>query len=157
MRCVTDLRYVVPPLISIIFMVVDRNMGSTDHQILVNPVLVMAYYLFLAILTFIFLSTSVNLPLTLEPICFSLLKADFSAPLTLSFFASLIFPPSLFWLVFPMLVIVSPWYTVFSAQLKRFMCWFYESLQTIPPFIVICILGRQRIRRTTASSSSSSS
>jgi len=122
-------------------MVVDRNMGSTDHQILVNPVLVMAYYLFLAILTFIFLSTSVNLPLTVEPIC--LLKADFSAPLTLSFCASLIFRPSLFWLVFPMLLIVSPWYTLFSAQLKRFMIWFYDNLQTIPAFIIICVLGRQ--------------
>jgi hypothetical protein len=38
-----------------------------------------------------------------------------------------------------MLLIVSPWYTVFSAQLKRF----YESLQTIPDFIILCVLGRQ--------------
>jgi hypothetical protein len=116
----------------------DGNMGSIE-TLVNNPLLMISYYqLLLAIVVLVFLSTSVNLPLTLEPVC--LLTADFSAPLTLSFFASLIFGPPLFWLVFPMLVILSPWYRMFLDQLKHFMCWFNDALRTIPAFIFICIL-----------------
>ena len=116
----------------------DGNMRSIEI-LGNNPLLMISYYqLLLAIVVLVFLSTSVNLPLTVEPVC--LLTADFSAPLTLSFLASLIFRPPLFWLVFAMLVIMSPWYRMFLDQLKHFMCWSNNALQTIPAFIIICIL-----------------
>jgi hypothetical protein len=93
--------------------------------------------LVIAILILLFLFTSVKFPLTLslEPFQFS--AGDFSTPLTLPLVASLFFPPDLFWFVFPMHLILSPWYGILSDLLKRIIFWFCDFLQAIPAFIII--------------------
>jgi hypothetical protein len=108
------------------------------------PTLIVKYLRFhfcvLSLPYFLFLFTSVkfSLTLSLEPFQFS--AGDFSTPLTLPLVASLFFPPDLFWFVFPMHLILSPWYGILSDLLKRIIFWFCDFLQAIPAFIIItCI------------------
>jgi hypothetical protein len=133
MHLVVDLRYVVPPLINL-----AKPWAPDDHPNLNNEIFLMAC-LFLAIATLLFLFISLKLPLTptVEPL--RLKAGDFSAPLTLSLLASLFLPSSLFWDVFPMLVILSPWYEILLDLLRRFIFWFGQTLRAIPDLIVICI------------------
>jgi len=132
MHLFVDLRYVVPALI---------NLGKpwVQDPSLNNPIFVMAS-LFLAIVTLIFLFTSVKLPLTLSVEPVRLRAGHFSSPLlTLSLLASLFLPSSLFWYVFPILISLSPWYEILLNLLKRFMLWFCDTLQVIPVLIITCI------------------
>ncbi|GLT73267.1 hypothetical protein SLA2020_451380 [Shorea laevis] len=84
---------------------------------------------------------SAPLTLTVDPL--QLRAGDFSAPLTLSLLASIFFPSPLFWFVFPILVISSPWHEILWDLLKRFMLWFCDTLQAIPALFIICITQRQ--------------
>jgi hypothetical protein len=82
--------------------------------------------------------TSVKLPFTLSVDSLRLRAGDYSGPLTLSLLASLFFPLSLFWFVFPMLLIVSPWY-------EMILGWFCHTLQAIPALIITCIPQRPQV------------
>ncbi|KAE7998702.1 hypothetical protein FH972_003219 [Carpinus fangiana] len=106
------------------------------------PILMMPYLFLVISLLLLILFTSVRLPLTVEQL--QLRAGDFSGPLNLSLLASLFFPSSLFWFVFPVLVILSPspWYETVSDLLKRFIFWFCDTLQALPALIIICITQR---------------
>ena len=141
MDCNIDLRYVVPAVVSLIFVVLpseDNPWIQHNHYIgfesLAQPIFVMAC-LVLAIVVLFFLFTSVNLPLTLQPIF--LQTRHFSISWSLSLLASLLLPPSHFWLVFPILLIISRWDTM---TLDRVLSCF---LQAIPARIILCFPQRQ--------------
>ena len=135
MRGLVDLRYVVPALI---------NIGKpwVQQPNLISNEMFVKVCLFLAISIIVFLFTSVKLPLCVEPP--QLRAGDFSSPLTLSFLASLFLPSPLFWFVFPMLVILSPWYGIIVDLLKRFILWSSHILQAIPTRIITCATQRPR-------------
>ena len=144
MEFLVDLRYVVPPLINItLWLLMPQPKPSPQPPNIYNEIFVMAY-LSLAISILLFLFTSVKLPLTVEPL--HLRPGDFSAPLTLSLLASLFLPSPLFWFVFPILVILSPWYEMLWGVLKRLMLWFCDTLQSIVPALLItCIAQRPQL------------
>jgi hypothetical protein len=126
MDFLVDLRYVFLPLINFTLWVLIPQAK--------------AWALVIAILILLFLFTSVKflITLSLEPFQFS--AGDFSTPLTLPLVASLFFPSHLFRFVFPMLLILSPWYGILSDLLKRIIFWFCDRLQAIPAVIIItCI------------------
>jgi hypothetical protein len=120
-----DLRYVFLPLINFTLWVL---IPQAKAWALVIPIL---------ILLFLFISVKFPLTLSLEPFQFS--AGDFSTPLTLPLVASLFFPSHLFWFVFPILLILSPWYGILSDLLKRIIFWFCDGLQAIPALIITCI------------------
>jgi hypothetical protein len=139
MRGLVDLRYVyvVPALI---------NIGKpwVQQPNLISNEMFVKVCVFLAIAILVFLFTSVKLPLTITVEPPQWRAGDFSSPLTLSFLASLFLPSPLFWFVFPMLVILSPWYGIIVDLLKRFILWFSHILQAIPTHIIICVTQRPR-------------
>ncbi|KAB9428335.1 hypothetical protein FH972_027036 [Carpinus fangiana] len=137
MNCNIDLRYVVPAVISIFFVVLpsENNLPIPHNNLgiipsLGDPIFVMVS-LVLAVVIFVFLFTSFNLPLTVKPIY--LRTRHFSLSWTLSLLASLIFPPSHFWLFFPILVIMSPWDTMLL-----------DRVISLPARIIFCVPQRQR-------------
>jgi hypothetical protein len=139
MRWNIDLRYAIPAVISLIFVVLpseddDHNFGIAT---LGYPIFVMVC-LFLAILISVLLFTSFNLPLTLERPLIYLRTRHFSLCWALSLLASLIFPPPQFWLVFPILVIISPW----DKKLLGLLLKFYNTLQALPARIILCFPQR---------------
>jgi hypothetical protein len=83
-------------------------------------------------------SSPLKLRLTLGVELPQLTAGDFSAPLTLSLFTSLFFPSDIFWFVFPLLIILSPWYGSLSDLMKRIIFWFSDALQTIHALIITC-------------------
>jgi hypothetical protein len=141
---VADLRYVVPPLINLtLWLLIPQPKPSPQPPNVYNEIFVMAC-LSLAISILLFLFTSVKLPLTVGAL--QLRPGHFSAPLTLSLLASIFFPSPLFWFVFPILVILSPWYEMLWGVLKRFMIWFCDTLQSnIPALLIICIVQRPQL------------
>jgi hypothetical protein len=112
-----DLRYAIPAVISLIYVVLPSkdipwiklldNLGL-NASLGYYPIFVMIC-LSLAILIFVLLFTSVNLVLILERPLIYLRTRHLSLSWTLSLLASLLCPPSNFWLVFPILVIISHW------------------------------------------------
>ncbi|KAE8055507.1 hypothetical protein FH972_012342 [Carpinus fangiana] len=140
----SDLRYVVPAVISIFFVVLP---SEDNHRIqrdilgipsLEDPIFVMMVFLVLAGVISVLLFTSVNLPLTLERPLIYLQIRHFSLSFALSLLASLIFPPSQFWLFFPILVIISPW----DKKLLGLLLKFYNTLQALPARIILCFPQR---------------
>lgn len=130
-----DLRYAVPPIINLFREKLLAENGNWE----IAPIFMMASLVFAALIL-LFVCTSVKLPLTVEPI--QLRVGSFSAPLTVSLLASLILPPSLFWVAFSLLTIVSPWYPTLLDLLKRFMCWLSRTLHAFPTFIITCVTQR---------------
>ncbi|KAE8055568.1 hypothetical protein FH972_012398 [Carpinus fangiana] len=140
MHFVADLRYVVPPLVNLTLLLFIPQPKPPN---IYNEIFVMAC-LSLAIAVLLFLFTSVKLPLTVGAL--QLRAGDFSAPLTLSLLASIFFPSPLFWFVFPILVILSPWYEMLWGVLKRLMLWFCDTLQSIiPALLITCIAQRPQL------------
>ncbi|KAG6636127.1 hypothetical protein CIPAW_11G089100 [Carya illinoinensis] len=142
MSSLLDLRYLVPPFISLCFMILlpqdkpwPQGHGNLAFDILYH------HPFFLAIFILLFLLISVKLPITAGPIYLQV--GDFSISLTVSILASLIFPASLFWLIFPILTIASPWYHMLLDGFKHCIYWFYKSLQQIPTLIVHYTIQRQ--------------
>jgi hypothetical protein len=141
-----DLRYVVPAVISIFFVVLP---SEDNHRIqrdilgipsLEDPIFVMMAFLVVAGIISVLLFTSVNLPLTLErPLIIYLQIRHFSLSFALSLLASLIFPPSQCWLFFPILVIISPWDKKLLGLLLKF---YYNTLQALPARIILCFPQR---------------
>jgi hypothetical protein len=134
MKVLVDLRYVFLPLINFTIWVIltPQSKPWAQDPNLNNPIFVMAFLSLVIPILVIFFFTSVKLPLTLSVESLRLRAGDFSAPLTLSLVASLFFPLSLFWIVFPMLLIVSPWY-------EMILDWFCHTLKAIPALIITCI------------------
>ncbi|KAG6717931.1 hypothetical protein I3842_04G125400 [Carya illinoinensis] len=138
-----DLRSLSPPFINLTLMLLfsQDKPWPQDHVILAFYILAHhLFLLFLVTLILLFLFISVKLPLspTMQPI--RLRVGDFSLPLTLSMLASLIFPPSLFWMVFSIVIIASPWYRLLWNALKSFLCSFYGTLRDIPTLIILCTI-----------------
>jgi hypothetical protein len=141
MEFLVDLRYVFPPLINLTLRVlIPQAKYRAQDPNFHGEIFVMACDLSLVIAILLFLFTSVKLPLTLSVDSLRLRSGDFSGPLTLSLMASLFFPLSLFWLVFLMLLIVSPWY-------EMLLNWIFHTLQAIPALIITCIPQRPQVER----------
>ncbi|KAE8055509.1 hypothetical protein FH972_012344 [Carpinus fangiana] len=132
MRCNIDLRYGVPAAISLIFVLLpseDNPWINQNDNLGINPIFVVVVAI---VVMLFFLFTSINLPLTLEPIF--LMTRHFSLSWTLSLLASLLFPPSHFWLLFPILVLLSPWDTC-----TMLLDCFHTTLQALPARITLCV------------------
>ncbi|KAB1215709.1 hypothetical protein CJ030_MR4G004747 [Morella rubra] len=134
---VFDLRFLAPPLITLIrtALISQDKLGI---ETLGHPAVAMSLAIVLALL---FLSISIKLPLTMEPI--RLRVGDFSGFITVSFFVSIICPSSLFWLSFSMILAVSFWDTMIWDMLKHFMNWFIHTLRSLPILIILCITQHQ--------------
>ncbi|KAG2680206.1 hypothetical protein I3760_11G086800 [Carya illinoinensis] len=145
MSCLMDLRFFFPLFISLCFMILlpQDNPWPQDHVNLAFDILYHHPFslFFLAIFILLFLLISVKLPITLEPIHFRM--GDFSISLTVSILASLIFPASLFWLIFPILIIASPWDRMLLDGFKHCIYWFYRTLQQILIRIINYTIQRQ--------------
>jgi hypothetical protein len=144
MECNIDLRYAIPAVISFISVVLSISEDNPWFQLvkfgiasLGYPIFVMVF-LFLTILIFVLHFTSINLPLTLQHPFMYLRTRHFSLSWALSLLASLIFPPPIFWLVFPILVIISPW----DKRLLSLLLEFYNTLQALPARIILCVPQR---------------
>jgi hypothetical protein len=139
MEFLVDVRYVFPPLINLTLWVLIPQAKAWAVNPNFNSEIFVMTFLSLVIAILVFLFTSVKLPLTIGVELPQLKAGDFSAPLTLSLFASLFFPSDIFGFVFPLLIILSPWYGSLSDLMKRIIFWFSDALQTIPALIITCI------------------
>ncbi|KAG6635847.1 hypothetical protein CIPAW_11G071400 [Carya illinoinensis] len=148
MRFSVDFRYLVPPFTSLCLMFFFSQSNLRPQEYIKNLEFYLLIYhplllIFLAIVMLVFLFISFKLPVTLTQDPLRLRVGDFSVPLALSMLSSLIFPPPFFWLVFPVLVLVPSLYRVVSDVLKRFIYWFYQTLQDIPGLIILCTIQPQ--------------
>lgn len=134
MKLNVDLRYGVPAVISLIFAVLQ----SEDKPLIQHDYLGITS-LVLAIVILVFLFTSVNLRLTVEVVEISLVTPKFSLCWTLSVLTSLIFRSSHFWLLFPILVIISHWEGILLGLVLKF----YNTLQALPARVIHCFPERQ--------------
>ncbi|KAG6630754.1 hypothetical protein CIPAW_13G041800 [Carya illinoinensis] len=128
MRYLVDFRYLITPFLSLYLMILlsqDKKPWSHDRVILAFVILYdPPFLIFLAtLMTLLFVFISVKLPftLTLEPI--RLRVGYFSLQLTVSMVASLILPPPLFLVVFPILIVTSRWFAMVLDMLKSFLRW----------------------------------
>ncbi|KAL5750794.1 hypothetical protein ACOSP7_025397 [Xanthoceras sorbifolium] len=120
-----DLRYLFPPLLNLILFVFltshhgksywDQN--DTAIQILQYPIFKLPFFMLSILLLLIFLFTSIKLPLTAKPI--RLRTGKFWALLAMATIASVVLPPSLFWL--------------------HLFNWFRHTLQSVPTIFIVCI------------------
>ncbi|KAL5817475.1 hypothetical protein ACOSQ3_025853 [Xanthoceras sorbifolium] len=143
MHLIVDLRYVFPPLINLmlllfltsengsIFVLVNTASKFDQYPFLNMALLVIAVFLFV-----VFLLTSIKLPLTAHPI--TVRAGHFSGPLTFSLFASIFFPPPLFYIAYLIVIITSPWHGMLWNLQKCIFKWFYQNLQSIPTLVVSC-------------------
>ncbi|XVF03261.1 hypothetical protein REPUB_Repub04eG0246000 [Reevesia pubescens] len=133
-----DLRYIIPPAVNlIIFLFVSPLNGNPMVASLLEQkfsILELAFVILAMMFLLLFLFTSVELPLTLNPIRF--LTGTFSIALTASLLASLFFPPSLFWSLYFFIIISSPWHDMFFYLFKQFFQWFLRALQLLPTYSI---------------------
>ncbi|KAG2672438.1 hypothetical protein I3760_13G041300 [Carya illinoinensis] len=152
MRYHLDFRYLILLLLSLCLMILlsqDKKPWYQDRVILAFfilydlPFLIFLIFL-VTLMTLLFVFISVKLPftLTLEPI--RLKVGDCSLPLIVSMVASLILPPPLFFVVFPILIVTSRWFGMVLVVFKIFLRWLYHTLQYIPIFIIECTIQRRR-------------
>ncbi|KAK8567324.1 hypothetical protein V6N13_105301 [Hibiscus sabdariffa] len=81
----------------------------------------------------VFLSTSVEFPLNLNPISIN----------SISLVASFFFPPSLFWPLHFVIVVSSPCHELFLHVFKHLFSWFHAFLMLLPTYSIgIRILTR---------------
>ncbi|KAG2680103.1 hypothetical protein I3760_11G082700 [Carya illinoinensis] len=147
MRYLVDFRYLVPPFLSLCLVILlsQDKPGPRAQVILTFDILYHPLFLiFHAALTLLFLLISVKLPFTLTLERIRLRVGDFSLPLTVSMLASVIFPPTLFWVVFPILIVTSPWFRMVLDMFKSFLRWLYHTLQYIPILIIGCTFQCQK-------------
>ncbi|EOY01797.1 Uncharacterized protein TCM_011612 [Theobroma cacao] len=141
-----DLRYGVPPILNLMFLLffsTQPGPGMWNSNLNISSILVHQFsflelaFLFLAVMfLLLFLFTSVEVPLILQPIRFRLGAGVFSIALTVSLVASLFFPPSLFWPVYLLVVLFSPWHGMFFDLFKHFLGWFSGALQSVPTYFI---------------------
>ncbi|KAH9776907.1 hypothetical protein KPL71_006847 [Citrus sinensis] len=150
-----DLRFTVPPMLSLFLLVLNSsnetflfpvlNIAATDHEH--SPLFTAVAMLFLAILTLFFLLTSLKIPLnvSLEALPIRLRFGDFSCTLALSVLASLLLPTPLFCIAYFVCICFSPWFHALVNTLRRFCRWFFQLLQSIPTFVVV-VAARSTLR-----------
>ncbi|KAG6630760.1 hypothetical protein CIPAW_13G042300 [Carya illinoinensis] len=149
MRYLVDFRYLIPPFLSLYLMILlsqDKKPCSQDRVILAFVILYDPPFLIflVTLMTLLFVFISVKLPFTLTPEPIRLKVGDFSLPLTVSMVASLILPPPLFFVVFPILIVTSRWFGMVLFVFKIFLRWLYHTLQYIPILIIGCTIQRRQ-------------
>ncbi|KAH7852591.1 hypothetical protein Vadar_026833 [Vaccinium darrowii] len=138
MYIVLDLRFVVPVFINL-------ALFFLHHHLPYELNLSMNWATFFAILiSILFLTTSVKLPLyvTAEPIRAQ--PRDFSFLLAISLLGSFFLPQSLFGVVFVVTIFLSPWHRFLFESFVRFLIWIWDVLCEIPVLIITCIVQRRQ-------------
>lgn len=134
-----DLRYLCPPLINLFTFLIFTSHHEVPYKvdILHYPILISVALLMLAIIVLLsFLFTSIQLPLIVRPIRLSI--GNFSLVFAITLFSSIIFSPSLFWVVYLLLIVVSPWFQILQSHLKLLIDWLCEYLQSFPAVFIVC-------------------
>ncbi|KAL5815066.1 hypothetical protein ACOSQ3_025861 [Xanthoceras sorbifolium] len=140
-----DLRYLFPPLLNLIlFVFLTSHHGKsycdqhdTAIQILQYPIFKLPFFMLSILLLLIFLFTSIKLPLTAKPI--RLRTGKFSALLAMATIASVVLPPSLFWLVYLFLIVAFPWYGILWILFKHLFNCLRHTLQSVPTIFIVCV------------------
>ncbi|KAL9438936.1 hypothetical protein AB3S75_024581 [Citrus x aurantiifolia] len=139
-----DLRFTVPPMLSLFLLVLNSsnetclfpvlNIVANDHER--NFFFRAVAMLFLAIFDTI-LSSHFSQDPTQRFARTHLRFGDFSGPLALSVLASLLLPTPLFCIAYFVCICFSPWFHALVNTLRRFCSWFFQLLQSIPTFVVV--------------------
>lgn len=151
-----DLRFLIPPVLNIIiFHLILKSQAVInsaaegdvqDYATMKNvlyPIQNMPFPLFIitVLLLLLFLFTPIRIPLSLSASHTILVSSrEFSVLLALLIAASVMFAPSLFWLIYFCLVISSPWFTM----LWNLFNWFRHVLRSIPPASFIIYLNHNQ-------------
>lgn len=147
MYCYIDLRYALPPLVNMSFLLLTSPTDSWDKdhgfisKILQYPVLVILLFV-VAILILLLLFTSIALPFIVQPVRLQI--GNFSGHVATMLLVAIIFSPPLFWFLYLVLIITSPWHRILCKLFKCIVQWFYHNLRSIPPLIIVCITQRRR-------------
>ncbi|WRX15255.1 hypothetical protein QQP08_007742 [Theobroma cacao] len=141
-----DLRFGVPAVLNLTFLLFfSTQPGSEmwDWNLIISIILVhqfsfleLAFLVICVMFLLLFLFTSAEVPLILHPIRFRRSAGAFSIGLTISLVASIFFPPSLFWPVYLLVVVFSPWQGMFFDLFKHFLGWFSGTLQSVPTYFI---------------------
>ncbi|KAL7166969.1 hypothetical protein ACSBR2_037599 [Camellia fascicularis] len=146
-----DLRYAIPPLISLLFKLTyfqfELNWDQNDHLLDPNHhfILKLAFLLLTTIVVLLFLLTSaklkLNMKVTANPII-RLRAGDFSAHVALSLLCSIFLPPPHFLVAYFMILCIDicPWqYGSVVNVLMKIYHWLRRKLRSIPDLNIICI------------------
>ena len=141
-----DLRFLFPPLVNLILFVFLTSHHAKSYwnqdEILQYPILKLPFLMLSILLLLIILFTSIKLPLTAKPI--RLHTGRFSALLAMAIVASIILPPSLFWLAYLFLIVLLPLHGILWNLFKHLFNWFRRTLQSIPTIFIICFTRNQQ-------------
>ena len=113
---------------------------TIDHLTWINLCL---FLLILALFSFTFINIAVPHTAsvhTSSASCVHLRLGDFSLPTTLSLMAPLIFPQTLFWHIYPILMLAPFW----SSWLVHILLWVLAMASTIPVYDIIIKVGGSR-------------
>ncbi|KAM7490860.1 hypothetical protein LguiA_033781 [Lonicera macranthoides] len=140
-----DLRYLLAPLIKLVissFFSSPRLLDhQSDHYILI---LLLKYVssLLIAILTLLFLLFSIKLSLARAAVY--LRGRNFSVLVALSLLCSVFLAPAHFWMVYPLILFISPWESLVFNVIKWVFSWLYRTLEAIPDLTIVCITQQQK-------------
>ncbi|KAF7113005.1 hypothetical protein RHSIM_RhsimUnG0170600 [Rhododendron simsii] len=130
-----DLRLVVPALINLtLFLLQHHQPGNPTFNMNLNS------WFFCIVVLMLFLTTSVKLPLSMTTERIRVRAGDFSFFVAIALLGSVCLPQPLFWLVYVVIICVSPWHGVLSGLLVGFLFWIWFILRGIPVFIITCIV-----------------
>ncbi|CAK9173325.1 unnamed protein product [Ilex paraguariensis] len=160
MNCFIDLRYLAAPLLNLLFYLLQdlqiKPWGHDNDQLYIDHdhlILKLFFILFIAFATFLFLFTSIKLPLNVSVTAGAICSraGDFSVPVTLSLLCSIFLSQQQFWVAYPIILCTSAWYgwlsnllNWFFNQLKGFFFWFYHTLQAIPTLNCIIFFTQEQ-------------
>ncbi|KAA8525969.1 hypothetical protein F0562_007931 [Nyssa sinensis] len=148
MYCCMDLRYVVPPIIHLIFKLLHFQMKPWVHyddlwktdQLSIGNI---AFLLLIIIATLLFLLIYIKLPLHITIDSIHLQAGDFSGPLAISLLCLIFLPQPYFWTAFPIIICISPWFNSLLNLLQHFLYSFYLTLEVIPNLNIICFTQQE--------------
>ncbi|KAM7494013.1 hypothetical protein LguiB_028622 [Lonicera macranthoides] len=144
---VRDLSYILAPLFKRIISSFFSNpqllghQPSLHHSHYILRLLKFVFSLLIAILTtlFLFFSVKLSLSTTLARAAVYLRGQNFSVLVALLLLCSVFLSPAHFWMVYPLILCLSPWEFLAFKVIEWVFNWLYHTLEAIPDLTIVCI------------------
>ena len=136
-----DLRYLLAPFLKLLLpsFLVNSRLSQPQPRLYshyTHLVLKLVFSLLIAILTILFLFVSIKISLA-RPAVY-LRGPNFSVLVALSLLCSVFLSPAHFWMVYPLILCLSPWEFLVFKVIKWVFNWIYQRLEAIPNLTIVC-------------------
>lgn len=139
-----DLRYLLAPFLKLLLPSFLANLLHPQPPLYLHYILLLLKLLssfLIAILTILFLFFSIKPSLVRAAVY--LRGRNFSALVALSLLSALFLSSAHFWMLYPLILCLSPWESFIFKVMKWVFSWLYHTLEAIPDLTIVCITQQQ--------------